>query len=123
MKKHLKYLIALFLTFVVIAGDGTLCAPSKSAEYYQSSFVVSRTELDLKNFRSYQFGRITSRVKSVFSIVLDFLSVENVLSFQNKIVFKLQQKLHQNLTSFIKQSVFVNEMMTSGNFRGSLDII
>ncbi|BFM42610.1 hypothetical protein CFS9_12510 [Flavobacterium sp. CFS9] len=123
MKKHLKYLIALFLTFVVIAGDGTLYVPSKSAEYYQSSFVVSRTGLDLKSFRSYQFGRITSRVKSVFSIVLIFLSVENVFSFQNGIVFKLQQKLHQNLTSFIEQSVFVNEMMTSGNFRGSLDII
>ena len=107
----------------MIAGDGTLYAPSKSAEYYQSSFVVVKAGSDLKSSRSYQFGRITSRVKSVFSIVLDFLSVENVLSFQNKIVFKLQQKLHQNLTSFIKQSVFVNEMMTSGNFRGSLDII
>lgn len=123
MKKHLKYLIALFLTFVVIAGDGTLYAPSKSAEYYQSSFVVVKAGSDLKSSRCYQFGQITSCVKSVFSIVLDFLSVENVLSFQNKIVFKLQQKLHQNLTSFIKQSVFVNEMMTSGNFRGSLDII
>ncbi|WP_264531566.1 hypothetical protein [Flavobacterium sp. N502540] len=123
MKKHLKYLIALFLTFVVIAGDGTLYAPSKSAEYYQSSFVVVKAGSDLKSSRSYLFGQITSRVKSVFSIVLIFLSVENVVSFQNKIVFILQQKLHQNLASFIRQSVFVNEMVTSGNFRGGLDIV
>lgn len=122
MTKHLKYLITLFLAFVLIAGDGTLYSQSKSAAYYESSFVFLRRELSLNSSRIYQFGQVTSRAKSGFSFVLIFLSVENVFSFQNKTTFRLQKQLHQNLISFITQSVFVNEIITSGNFRESLDI-
>ncbi|MDY0988987.1 hypothetical protein SOM12_16260 [Flavobacterium sp. CFBP9031] len=120
MKKHIKYLIALFLTFVVIAGDGTLYSQSKSAEYYQSSFVVLRRELNLKNSRLYKFGQAVSSEKTRFSIVLNFLKTENVFTFQIKELLKLQNLLYQKLTSFINQSVFINEIITSKDFAKSL---
>lgn len=120
MKKHLKYLIALFLTFVVIAGDGTLYSQSKSAEYYESSFVVSRKEIELKSSRLYKFGQVLSWNEIRFSIVLNFLKTENVLTFQIKKLLKLQKLLHQKLTSFINQSIFINEIITSKHFGKSL---
>ncbi len=120
MKKHLKYLIALFLTFVVIAGDGTLYSQSKSAEYYESSFVVLRREIDLKSSRLYKFGQVVSWNEIRFSIVLNFLKTENVFTLQIKKLLKLQNLLHQKLTSFINQSVFINEIIISNYFRKSL---
>ncbi|WP_426483652.1 hypothetical protein [Flavobacterium sp. 2] len=120
MRKHIKYLIALFLTFVLIAADGTLYSQSKSAEYYQSSFVVLRRELNLKNSRLYKFGQIVSSDKIRFSIVLNFLKTENVFTFQIKKLLKLQNLLHQKLTSFINQSVFINQIITSKHFGKSL---
>ncbi|MCM0665782.1 hypothetical protein [Flavobacterium tyrosinilyticum] len=120
MKKYTKYLIALFLTFVVIAGDGTLYSQSKSAEYYESSFVVLRRELNLKSSRLYKFGQAVSWNKMRFSIVLNFLKTENVFTFQIKKLLKLQNLLYQNLTSFVNQSVFINEIITSKDFAKSL---
>lgn len=120
LKKHIKYLIALFLAFVVIAGDGTLYSQSKSAEYYQSSFVVLRRELDLKSSRLYKFGQAVCSSKIRFSIVLNFLKTENVFTFQIKKLLKLQNLLHQKLTSFINQSVFINEIINSKHFYKSL---
>lgn len=120
MKKHIKYLIALFLTFVVIAGDGTLNSQSKSAEYYESSFVVLKRELNFKSSRFYKFGQAVSSEKTRFSIVLNFLKVENVFTFQVKKLLKLQNLLYRELTSFIKQSVFINEIITSKDFAKSL---
>ncbi|MFH6934371.1 hypothetical protein [Flavobacterium sp. FlaQc-30] len=120
MKKHIKYLIALFLAFVVIASDGILYSQSKSAEYYESSFVVLRRELNLKSSRLYKFGQVASCCKTRFSIVLNFLETENVFTFQIKKLLKLQNLLHQRLTSFINQSVFINEIIISNHFGKSL---
>ncbi|MFD2941010.1 hypothetical protein [Flavobacterium notoginsengisoli] len=120
MKKHIKYLIALFMAFVVMAGDGTLYSQSKSADYYESSFVVSRRELDLKSSRFYKFGQVVSWNEIRFSIVLNFLNVENVFTFQIKKLLKLQNLLHQGLISFISQSVFINEIIISRHFSKSL---
>jgi len=117
LNKHLKYLITLFLAFVVIAGDGTLYAQTKSAEYYQSSFVVLRRELNLKSSRLYKFGQVDFCNKTRFSIVLDFLKIENVLTFQIKKLQKLQDLLHQKLISFINQSVFIYEIIISKHFK------
>ncbi|KAF2512089.1 hypothetical protein EYY60_07520 [Flavobacterium zhairuonense] len=120
MKKHIKYLITLFLTFVVIAGDGTLYSQSKSAEYYQSSFVVLRRESNTKSSRLYKFGQVVSWNQIRFSILLNFLKTEKVLTFQIKKLLKLQNIIHQKLTSFINQSVFINEIITSKHFVKSL---
>ncbi|MDQ6528905.1 hypothetical protein [Flavobacterium sp. LHD-85] len=120
MKKHIKYLIALFLTLVVIAGDGALYSQSKSAEYYQSSFVVLRREQDFKSSRLYKFGQAVSWNETRFSIVLNFLKTETVFTFQIKKLLKIQNLLHKNLTSFINQSVFMNEIITSKHFDKSL---
>ncbi|WP_431243285.1 hypothetical protein ACQ9BO_00865 [Flavobacterium sp. P21] len=120
MKKYLKYLIALFLTFVVIAGDGILYSQSKSAEYYQSSFVVLRRESNAKSSRLYKFGQVVSWAEIRFSIVLNFLKVENVFTFQIKKLLKFQNLLYQKLISFINQSVFINEIIISKHFSKSL---
>ncbi|WJS95456.1 hypothetical protein NYQ10_03165 [Flavobacterium johnsoniae] len=120
MKKHIKYLIALFLTFVLIVADGTLYSQSKSAEYYQSSFVILRRELNLENSRLYKFGQAVSWNEIRFSIVLNFLKTENVFTFQIKKLLKLQNLLYQKLTSFINQSIFINEIITSKHFNKSL---
>lgn len=103
-----------------MAGDGTLYSQSKSAEYYESSFVVLRRELNLKSSRLYKFDQLASFGKTRFSIVLNFLKVENIFTFQIKKLLKLQNLLHQKLISFINQSVFINEIITSKHFSKSL---
>lgn len=104
----------------MIAGDGALYSQSKSAEYYQSSFVVSRKEIELKSSRLYKFRQAVSSEKARFSIALNFLKVENVFTFQIKKLLKLQNLLHQKLISFINQSVFINEIITTKHFGKSL---
>jgi len=108
------------MAFVVMAGDGILYSQSKSADYYESSFVVSRRELDLKSSRFYKFGQVVSWNEIRFSIVLNFLNVENVFTLQIKKLLKLQNQLHQELISFISQSVFINEIIISRHFSKSL---
>jgi len=104
----------------VIAGDGTLYSQSKSAEYYQSSFVVLRKEIELKSSRLYKFGQAVFWNEIRFSIVLNFLKTKNAFTFQIKKLLKLQNLLYQNLTSFINQSVFINEIIISKHFGKSL---
>jgi len=122
LNKYLKYLISLFLAFVVIASDGTLVSQSKSADYYQSSFVILRRELDFASSRLYKFTQSAFRTKTIFSIVLNYLSNKDIFSFQIRVIQNLQILLFQKLSSFIKQSVFVNETIHSGNFKTSLHI-
>jgi hypothetical protein len=104
----------------VIAGDGTLYSQSKSAEYYQSSFVVLRRELNLKSSRLYKFGQVVSWNEISVSIVLNFLKIETVFTFKIKKLLKLQNLLYQKLISFINQSGFINEIITSKYFGKSL---
>lgn len=119
MKNHLKYLISLFAALLVMAGDGVLYAQSNSPEYYQCSFVISRKEIDLKNLRVYVFNKAKSG-KISFLILSIYFRLKDVLSFKTSIVFQLYKNLHQNIISFIKQSVFVNEIITSKHFNKSL---
>lgn len=104
----------------MIASDGTLGSQSKSADYYQSSFVISRRELDLKTSRLYLFNQSVSRIKIAFSIPVTYLEFKQLSSFQVGIIQKTQNLIHQNISSFIKQSVFVNERITSNNLYKSL---
>ena len=110
----------LFLAFVVIASDGTLVSQSKSADYYQFSFVISRRELDFEKSRSYVFNQFASRIKIAFLIPVNYLEFKQVRSFQIQIIQKLQKLLHQNINSFIRQAVFINEIITSNNLYKSL---
>lgn len=105
-----------------MAGDGVLYSQSSSPEYYQSSFVVSRKEKDLKNLRVYVFNQVKRSGKTLFPILLKYFRLKKVLSSQTQIVFQLHKNLHQNIISFINQSVFINEISISGNFKKSLYI-
>lgn len=103
----------------MIASDGTLVSQSKSADYYQSSFVISR-ELDSEKSRSYGFNQFVSRLKIAFTFPVNYLQFKQVRSFQIQIIQKLQKLLHQNINSFIRQAVFINETITSNNLYKSL---
>ncbi|GAA3753098.1 hypothetical protein GCM10022422_43530 [Flavobacterium ginsengisoli] len=104
----------------MIAGDGALYSQSKSAEYYQSSFVVLRKKIELKSSRLYKFGQVVSWNEIRFSVVLNFLKTETIFTFQIKKLLRLQNIIHQKLTSFINQSIFINEIITSKHFDKSL---
>jgi len=120
VKKHLKYLISLFLALAVMTGDGILCSQSNASEYYQSSYVTSGKEIDLQNIRLYVFNRATSFGKTLFPILLSCLEFKEVFSLQTKVLLQVCNNLHQNIISFIKQSVFINEHSISTDFRKSL---
>lgn len=120
MNKHLKYLISLFLAFVVIANDCTLDSQSKVADYYQSSYLVLRTEIDFRNIRLYKFAKARSFEEFSFPVLLAFLGLRTVFSFQTRIILKLCKLLYQNINSYIRQSVFINELIISSYFHKSL---
>jgi hypothetical protein len=88
----------------VIASDATLGSQSKSADYYQSSFVISRRELEVRNSRLYVFNKFVSRIKTAFSIPVNYLEVKFFFGFQIKVIQKLQNLLHQNI-SFIYKAI------------------
>ena len=113
LNKHLKYLIYVFLAFVVIASDGTSVSQSKAADYYQSSFVISG--LEFKKSRLYIFNRSVF-LKIAFSFPVNYLEFKQVRSFQIQIIQKLQKLLHQNINSLIRQAIFISEIITSNNF-------
>jgi hypothetical protein len=104
----------------VIVSDVILVSQSKSTDYYQSSFVILRRELDLKKSRLYVFNQFVSRIKIAFLIPVNYLEFKEVCSFQIQIIQKIQNLLHQNINSFIRQAVFVNEIITSSNHFKSL---
>ena len=104
----------------MIASDGTLDSQPKSADYYQSSFVVLKNELDFANSRFYIFKSLQSAIKTSFLIPVIYLQLKSVFSFQIKIVLQFHKLLYQNLTSFINQSVFVNEVINSKHLYKSL---
>ena len=120
MNKYLKYLLSLFLAFVLIANDGTLDSQAKSADYYQSSFVILKRELDFKDSRLYVLGQLIPRVQVSFPIPLLLLGFSTVCSFQIRVLLKLRTLLYRYINSFIKQAVFVNELLTSNNLYKSL---
>jgi len=103
-----------------MAGDGVLYVQSNSPEYYQSSFVVSRKEIDLKNLRVYVFNQVKRTGKTLFPILLTCFRLKEILSFQIHVILKTYKKIHCDINSFIAQSVFVNEISTSSNFKKSL---
>jgi len=104
----------------MIASDCTLDSQSKSADYYQSSFVILRRELEVRNSRLYVFNQFVSRIKTAFSIPVNYLEFKHFFGFQIMVIQKLQNLLHQNISSFIRQSVFVNEVIISNNLYKSL---
>lgn len=112
LNKHLKYLIYVFLAFVVIASDGTSVSQSKAADYYQFSFVISG--LEFKKSRLYIFNR-SVLLKIAFSFPVNYLEFKQVRSFQIQIIQKLQKLLYQNINSLIRQAVFISEIITSNN--------
>jgi hypothetical protein len=104
----------------LIANDGVLDAQSKSAAYYQSSVVSLGPELDFRNSQVYLFGAFISRVKIAFLIPLHYLDFKQVCGFRIRLVLKLRLLLHQIISSFTKQAVFVNEIFNSKNTYRSL---
>ncbi|CAD0003336.1 hypothetical protein [Flavobacterium salmonis] len=120
MKNHLKYLISLILALAVMTGDGILCSQSNAPEYYQSSYLDSGKEIDLKNIRLYVFNRVKSFGKTLFPILLSYLEFKELFSLHTKVLLQVCNNLHQNIISFIKQSVFINEHSISTDFRKSL---
>ena len=119
MNKYLKYLLFLFLAFVLIANDA-LDSQAKSADYYQSSYVILKRELNFKDSRVYALGPSISRVQISFSIPLLSLGISVICGFQIRLLLKLRKLLYQNINSFIKQSAFVNEHLTSNNLYKNL---
>ncbi|MBS7232822.1 hypothetical protein KHA90_17525 [Flavobacterium psychroterrae] len=120
MNKYLKYLLSLFLAFSLIANDCTVDFQSKKSDYYRSSYVILRRELDFATSRVYIFNQFISRIKIAFLIPINFLEVKQICTFQVLVFLKWRTYLYQNINSFIKRSVFVNEIITSNNFYQSL---
>ena len=103
-----------------MANDTSVHSHSNTAAYYQSSFVIAKKELKFRSAHLFVFNQIKVIAKISFSAFFSFLNFETVCSFQIRILQKSQKQLHQNLSSFINQFVFMNEIITSNNTYKSL---
>ncbi len=115
MTKYLKYLLSLFLAFGLMVNDGTLDAPSNSADYYQFSNVILRRELNDKRSKLYVFHQLISAEKTAFLFQLAFLQFQDSYSLQIPVLLKLHMLLYQKVSLFAMQHIFINEMITSRN--------
>jgi hypothetical protein len=120
MTKYFKYLLSLFLAFGLMVNNGTLDAPSNSADYYQFSNVILRRELNYKGSKLYAFNTINSAEKTAFLFQLAYLLFQDSYCLQIPVLLRLQTLLYQKLSSFAMQHIFINEMIPSRNSYKSL---
>ena len=122
MKKNIKYLLSLFLVFGLVVTDCSLYSQSNSADYYQFSNVILRTELNRKDCELYVFKQVNQSKKITFPILFAHLKFKDFYSLQVKVLFKTQTKLYQEVSSIMSQNIFVNELITSKKSYKSLYI-
>ena len=104
-----------------MVNDGALNSPSNSADYFQFSNAILRSELNYKGSKLYVFNQINSSEKtSSFLFQLAFLQFKDIYCLQIKALLKLQTLLYQKVSSFAMQHIFINEMITSRNSYKSL---
>jgi hypothetical protein len=115
LKKHLKYLISLFLVFGLMVIDCDLYSQSNSAAYYQFSNVILRKESNNKVAKLYVFNQAHSSGKTSFPILLAYLQFQDSYSLQIQILFKIRTLLYQEVRSITAQYIFINEMIISRN--------
>ena len=120
MTKYFKYLLSLFLAFGLMVNNGTLDAPSNSADYYQFSNVILRRELNYKGSKLYAFNTINSAEKTAFLFQLAYLLFQDSYCLQIPVLLKLQTLLYQKVSLFAMQHIFIKEMITSQNSYTSL---
>jgi hypothetical protein len=113
--KYIKYLILLFLAFILTVNDCTLDSQSNSVDYYQSSNVILRSELNYKGSKSYTFGQVNSLEKTLFPIPLTYLMFQDIYNLQIRVLQKSQTLLYQKVSSITTQYIFINELITSKN--------
>jgi hypothetical protein len=118
---QLKYLIALFLAFGLMVNDGTLETRSNQVEYYQFSNAIVSSEWKTSRSKLYVYNQATA-VKTVISIPYTYLQFAAIYSLRIKVLVKLRARIHQKVSSFITQHLFINEMITSTNSLNSLYI-
>lgn len=122
MKKHIKYLISLFLVFGLVANDCTLYSQSNSADYYQFSNVILRTELNTRGAELYVFDQVNSFKNTTFPILFSYLQFKDFFGLQVKVLLKTQTLLYQEVSSIMSYNIFINELITSKNSCKSLYI-
>ena len=115
MAQYLKYLLSLFLAFGLMVDDVTLNSPSNSADYYQFSNAILRSELNYKDSKLFSFIEINSSEKTPFLFQFAFFQFKDIYCLQIKTLLKLQTLLYQKVSSFTAQHIFINEMITSRN--------
>jgi len=96
-----------------MVSDCTFHSQSNSVDYYQSSNVILRRELNYKSSKLYVFNRINSSKKTSFPILLTYLKFQDICSLQIRVLLKLQTLLYQKVSSITTQNIFINEMITS----------
>ena len=122
LKKHLKYIISLFLVFGLTVTDCDLYSQSNSADYYQFSNVILRSESINKDSELYLFGQKCLPKNTSFPIFSPSLELQDICSIQIRVLLKTRTLLYQEVSSITAQSIFVSEM-TSRNSYKSLYIL
>lgn len=120
LNNYLKYLLSLFLVLALIANEGALNSQTKAADYYQSSYVINKEESNFKSFHSFHFGQFNSLVRISFFIPVIYLHFKEICTFRIRVALKTHLLLYQNINSFIKKSVFINQIITSTTYTKSL---
>jgi hypothetical protein len=113
LKKHLKYIISLFLVFGLMVNDCDLYSQSTSEDYYQFSNVILRGESNSNSFSLYQFDPPNSINTTSSPILFACLEFKGSYSHQIWVLLKTQKLIHQEVSSILSQSIFINEMITS----------
>lgn len=122
MKKHIKYLISLFLVFGLVVNDCILYSQSNSPDYYQFSNVILRTELNTKDSKLYIFNQVNSSKNTSFPILFSHLQFKDFFGLQVKVLLKTQTLLYQEVSLIMSYNIFINELITSKNSCKSLYI-
>jgi hypothetical protein len=96
-----------------MVNDCDLYSQSTSVDYYQFSNVILSGESNNNSFRLYQFDPVNSSNTTSSPILFACLEFKDSYSLQIWVLLKTQKLLHQEVSSIISQSIFINEMITS----------
>jgi len=115
LKKYFKYLISLFLVFGLTVNDCVSYSRSNTVDYYQFSNVIHKNGSIIKDSELYVLGRVNLPYKASYSIPFVYLEFQDIYSHHIRVLLKIRVLLYQEVSSIIAQSIFINDVITSGN--------
>jgi cell division protein FtsB len=116
---QLKHLFVFLLVLILSVVESPVYSLNSSSDYYQSSKIVKRKNLNFKNTKYIVFNRKNS-LEYFLTFFLSCIHLKNAYQEQIQISLKLQKQLYQKIALLNKQNIFLIHKIITSNSTSTL---